>query len=67
MVVIISTAPVGTGEEVKRIIHERRPDADFAVVSNPELLREVPRSRASDPTGRVSEPMTPAPGRSWWT
>jgi len=32
--------PVGTGDEVERIIRERRPDVDFAVVSNPEFLRE---------------------------
>jgi UDPglucose 6-dehydrogenase len=32
--------PVGTGDEVERIIRETRPDADFAVVSNPEFLRE---------------------------
>jgi UDPglucose 6-dehydrogenase len=31
---------VGTGDEVARIIHETRPDADIAVVSNPEFLRE---------------------------
>jgi UDPglucose 6-dehydrogenase len=31
---------VGTGDEVERIIRETRPDADFAVVSNPEFLRE---------------------------
>ncbi len=35
-----STVPVGTGNEVERIIREVRPDADFAVVSNPEFLRE---------------------------
>jgi UDPglucose 6-dehydrogenase len=32
--------PVGTGDEVERIIRELRHDADFAVVSNPEFLRE---------------------------
>ena len=32
--------PVGTGDEVERIIREARPDADFCVVSNPEFLRE---------------------------
>ena len=39
-VVMKSTVPVGTGDEVERIIRERRPDVDFAVVSNPEFLRE---------------------------
>ena len=40
VVVTKSTVPVGTGDEIDRIIRERRPDADFAVVSNPEFLRE---------------------------
>ncbi|MBZ6076317.1 UDP-glucose dehydrogenase family protein [Microvirga puerhi] len=40
VVVTKSTVPVGTGDEVERIIHETRPDAAFAVVSNPEFLRE---------------------------
>jgi len=35
-----STVPVGTGREVSRIVRERRPDAAFDVVSNPEFLRE---------------------------
>ncbi|MGZ8407185.1 MAG: UDP-glucose dehydrogenase family protein [Caulobacteraceae bacterium] len=35
-----STVPVGTGDEVERIIREARPDAELAVVSNPEFLRE---------------------------
>jgi UDPglucose 6-dehydrogenase len=40
VVITKSTVPVGTGDEVERIIRELRPDADFAVVSNPEFLRE---------------------------
>jgi UDPglucose 6-dehydrogenase len=40
VVVTKSTVPVGTGDEVERIVQEARPDADFAVVSNPEFLRE---------------------------
>jgi len=35
-----STVPVGTGDEVERIIRKANPDADFAVISNPEFLRE---------------------------
>jgi len=40
VVVTKSTVPVGTGDEVERIIAEANPDADFAVASNPEFLRE---------------------------
>ena len=40
VVVTKSTVPVGTNDEVEAIIRETRPDADFAVVSNPEFLRE---------------------------
>lgn len=35
-----STVPVGTAKEVKRIIKENNPEADFDVASNPEFLRE---------------------------
>lgn len=35
-----STVPVGTGDEVERIIRETNPHADIVVVSNPEFLRE---------------------------
>ncbi|MEA1943285.1 MAG: UDP-glucose/GDP-mannose dehydrogenase family protein [Pseudomonadota bacterium] len=40
VVVTKSTVPVGTGDEVERIISETRDGADFSVVSNPEFLRE---------------------------
>ena len=40
VVVTKSTVPVGTGDEVEEIICKKRPDGDFAVVSNPEFLRE---------------------------
>ena len=40
VVVTKSTVPVGTGDEVEAIIKKKRPDADVAVVSNPEFLRE---------------------------
>lgn len=40
VVITKSTVPVGTGDEVERIIRSTRPDAQFSVVSNPEFLRE---------------------------
>jgi UDPglucose 6-dehydrogenase len=40
VVVTKSTVPVGTGDEVERILREIAPDLDIAVVSNPEFLRE---------------------------
>jgi UDPglucose 6-dehydrogenase len=40
VVVTKSTVPVGTGDEVERIIREANPQADVAVASNPEFLRE---------------------------
>lgn len=40
VVITKSTVPVGTGDEVERIIRETNPTADVAVVSNPEFLRE---------------------------
>ncbi|MGX9430806.1 MULTISPECIES: UDP-glucose dehydrogenase family protein [Bradyrhizobium] len=40
VVVTKSTVPVGTGDEVERLIREANPVADVAVASNPEFLRE---------------------------
>lgn len=40
VVITKSTVPVGTGDDVERIIRETNPDADVAVASNPEFLRE---------------------------
>ena len=40
VVVTKSTVPVGTGDEVERIIRETAPHAEVWVVSNPEFLRE---------------------------
>ena len=40
VVVNKSTVPVGTGDEVERILREAAPEAQIAVVSNPEFLRE---------------------------
>ncbi|MEO0692862.1 MAG: UDP-glucose/GDP-mannose dehydrogenase family protein, partial [Pseudomonadota bacterium] len=40
VVVTKSTVPVGTNDNVAKIIAETNPDADFDVASNPEFLRE---------------------------
>jgi UDPglucose 6-dehydrogenase len=40
VVITKSTVPVGTGDDVERIISETNPQADAAVASNPEFLRE---------------------------
>ena len=40
VIVVKSTVPIGAGDEVERIIAERAPRDRFAVVSNPEFLRE---------------------------
>ena len=40
VVVTKSTVPVGTGDEVERIIRETAPGAQAWIVSNPEFLRE---------------------------
>jgi UDPglucose 6-dehydrogenase len=40
VVITKSTVPVGTGDEIERILRDARSDADIQVVSNPEFLRE---------------------------
>src|SRR6195256_1395191 len=40
VVITKSTVPVGTGDEVERLIVEANPSADVVVASNPEFLRE---------------------------
>jgi UDPglucose 6-dehydrogenase len=40
VVITKSTVPVGTGDEIEAIVRRIRPDAEVAVVSNPEFLRE---------------------------
>ena len=40
VVVTKSTVPVGTGDEVERLIREVNPSAEVVVASNPEFLRE---------------------------
>ena len=65
VVVTKSTVPVGTGDEVERVIRSERPDAEFAVVSNPEFLREGAAIRDfKHPDRIVVGTTTPAPRRS---
>ena len=40
VIVTKSTVPIGTSDEVEKIVRDLRPDADVAFVSNPEFLRE---------------------------
>ena len=40
VIVTKSTVPVGTGDEIERIMRAARPDLTISVVSNPEFLRE---------------------------
>jgi UDPglucose 6-dehydrogenase len=40
VIAIKSTVPVGTGDEVEKIISDKNPEASFDLVSMPEFLRE---------------------------
>ncbi len=40
VIVTKSTVPVGTGERLRKLIAQERPDAKFGIASNPEFLRE---------------------------
>ena len=40
VVITKSTVPIGTGDDVERIMRETNPGADVVVASNPEFLRE---------------------------
>jgi UDPglucose 6-dehydrogenase len=40
VVITKSTVPVGTGDEIEAILQRIRPERNWAVVSNPEFLRE---------------------------
>jgi UDPglucose 6-dehydrogenase len=40
VIVVKSTVPIGAGDEVERVIAKRAPPESYAVVSNPEFLRE---------------------------
>jgi UDPglucose 6-dehydrogenase len=40
VIVSKSTVPVGTSDEIERLIRKSNPGADFSVVANPEFLRE---------------------------
>ncbi|MEC7831313.1 MAG: UDP-glucose/GDP-mannose dehydrogenase family protein [Pseudomonadota bacterium] len=40
LVIVKSTVPVGTCDEIEKIIQENSTHSDFTVVSNPEFLRE---------------------------
>lgn len=63
VVVMKSTVPVGTGDDVERIIRETRPDGDVVVVSNPEFLREGAAIRDFKHPDRIIVGMEDSRGR----
>ena len=83
VVVVKSTVPIGAGDEVERIIAARVPKSSFAVVSNPEFLREgaaiedfkrpdrvvigVEEDRAREVMGEIYRPIERNGGRIVYT
>ena len=61
-----STVPVGTSREIERRLKELRPDADFAVCSNPEFLREGSAIRDFTHPDRVLVGCDSERGREVW-
>ena len=53
VVVTKSTVPVGTGDEVERIIREARPQLDFAVASNPSFCARARQFTISSIPDRI--------------
>ena len=66
VVITKSTVPVGTGDEVERIIHEARPDADVAVVANPEFLREGAAIHDFKHPDRIVVGTQDERAKKWW-
>ena len=63
-----STVPVGTGDEVDSIVRQLRPSAEFAVVSNPEFLREgAAIEDFKRPDHRHAHRRLPMPAPAGWT
>src|ERR1700678_4073548 len=53
VVVTKSTVPVGTGDEIERILREKRPEVELQIVSNPEFLREGAAIQDFKPPDRI--------------
>jgi UDPglucose 6-dehydrogenase len=65
VVVTKSTVPVGTGDEVERIIRTIRPDSPIVVVSNPEFLREGAAIEDFKKPDRIVIGTDDPEGRAW--
>src|SRR3569623_1936020 len=60
VIVTKSTVPVGTGDEIEKIIKAKRPDAQFAVVSNPGILGLTFKPNTDDMRDAPSLDVVPA-------